>query len=243
MTGTTQLHARYVPSAPLLALRIDFFMEHVEEVLLEGLSLREIPLASDEAVLETDWNAERVGVDARHFVGQGPLSRVAILRGTSFDGSFESVSILALSDPGRSAPIFFLEALAIDNTWDALLLDICCSSTEYPELRGLALELQDSGDVLEHGLAPFASEAMIAVRGVVPEDFSVDHTMARYLDSFVASLHGAGVRASRDEGRRLQRRFLEHGRKLWSKANNYEQLFGAAALAYVPRVLFDPSVV
>ncbi|MCB9919640.1 MAG: hypothetical protein H6832_14650 [Planctomycetes bacterium] len=243
MNVSTKLHARYVPSAPLLGLRIDFAQDHVFDQLVEGFSMRESPVDADRAVIETTWNADRIGLDVRQFTGQGRLSRLCILRGTSFDGAFESLSVLGLPEPSLYAPVLFIEAIAIDNTWESVLLDLCQSVDGHPELASLAVELRDSGDDLDHGLGRFQSSSLIAVSGVVPEDFNVDHAISRYLDAFVATLHGACVRTSRDEARAVRREFLAQMNEAWARDNAFVSLFGDAALDFVPQALFDPTIV
>lgn len=235
MSTPTLLHPRYSPSAPRASLRIDFYLDKVEDVLLNGFGMRELTLEPRTAVYERSKKADRLGLDARSFAGDGRLARLSVVRGTSLSGDTESVSILALPRPDLCAPVYFAHALIEAEFWEEVTLALepmSSAPVARPELMSITKSLDAS-----------ATEARVDVRGIEVQDLSPDYALAQYLEAFSATLEGAQSGQHSDAVRRAQRAYLKGLADDPRMLKRLEEVFGSAARRVFTSHFFDARVV
>lgn len=245
MSASTMLHPRHVPSPPSIGLRIAFLLDKIDDCLVTAFGLRECSNDARRSLLEATRNEEQITIDARVFVGTGRLTRLAVARGASTEGGFESLTVVALPRPDLGAPLYVLEAVGIDGIWSSLQLDLAgrAGQASFPELTSLARDLRNAGESSRACTwASQASSIAVSIQGVPREDFTVDHAIAQYLDAFVARLEGAEHTSTAD-GRCEQRAFLAEMRRAHAQANAFDPILGRVARRFFGQTIFDPSVV
>lgn len=234
MSEASIMRRRFVRTAPDARMRLDAFVDRLQDLLVDAYSMRILAKEPKKATLEIGRGETRAQFSSRAFVGSARLARVSVIRGArAGEEPVESLAVLALPNPELGAPILHASVVLAADSWAQFRLGLAATeaSCELPEL-----------DAITRSFEAGSFDAHIHVEAISACDMNPDAALVQYLDAFIAALEGAGASAT-GEARGTQRKFLRACAQDDAWTETLEALLGKSPRDFFTREFFDPSIV